>query len=116
MCSELKMQTFAVTAFHLLERVAQYLSSTIPMQQKGANDNLVTEWLEFFSEGIYSLLLPLFVEVAGMMLNIYVGSLIAQRLRYCTANVQAVFLNTNHMWDISLKSHPSNIISGLNSA
>ncbi|KAK2159778.1 hypothetical protein LSH36_146g00025 [Paralvinella palmiformis] len=65
MCSELKMQTFAVTAFHLLERVAQYLSSTIPMQQKGANDNLVTEWLEFFSEGIYSLLLPLFVEVAG---------------------------------------------------
>ena len=67
--SELKTQIFAVTSFVLLKQVAENFASTVQAHEEGCYDNLLTEWLEFFSEGIYSLLLPLFVEVAGKSLS-----------------------------------------------
>lgn len=49
----------------LLASVADCIQTDVSSGQSSFPDNLVTEWNEFFSEGIYGVLLPLFLKIAG---------------------------------------------------
>lgn len=58
------VQMFTCAACRLLSTVADCLQSEIS-STKSFPPNLLTEWNEFFCEGIYGVLVPLFVKMTG---------------------------------------------------
>ncbi|XP_066277345.1 E3 ubiquitin-protein ligase listerin-like isoform X3 [Branchiostoma lanceolatum] len=55
---------FAMESFNLLSTVADFLASHRGKKGKELPGNLFTEWNEFFSEGAYSVVLPMFMKLA----------------------------------------------------
>ena len=60
-----EIQVFTCNVCRLLACVADCIQTDVESGQSSFPDNLVTEWNEFFSEGIYGVLLPLFLKIAG---------------------------------------------------
>jgi hypothetical protein len=60
-----EIQIFTCNVCRLLACVADCIQTDVESGQSSFPDNLVTEWNEFFSEGIYGVLLPLFLKIAG---------------------------------------------------
>ncbi|XP_064628174.1 E3 ubiquitin-protein ligase listerin-like [Lineus longissimus] len=60
----LSVQAFASGVFQLLEAVGVCINTVI-QEDEAMPGNLLSEWSEFFSEGIYSTLFPLFINFIG---------------------------------------------------
>ena len=69
--SSLGVKTFSVAASRLLAAVARSIQQCLPLQRESYPPNLETEWKEFFAEGVYSFLFPLFIRSIGMKLHHY---------------------------------------------
>lgn len=59
-------KAFAVAACRLMAVVTRCIHQQLPADKKAFPPNLEMEWKEFFSEGLFSALLPLFVRLVGM--------------------------------------------------
>uniref|UniRef100_A0A669QSY6 E3 ubiquitin-protein ligase listerin n=1 Tax=Phasianus colchicus TaxID=9054 RepID=A0A669QSY6_PHACC len=59
------VQIFACVSCDLASALSAYFEPAAPKTTENLPVNLVSEWKEFFSEGIHNLLLPLFVKVTG---------------------------------------------------
>lgn len=59
------MQIFACVSCDLASALSAYFELAASKTTENLPVNLVSEWKEFFSEGIHNLLLPLFVKVTG---------------------------------------------------
>lgn len=59
------MQIFACVSCDLASALSAYFEAAAPETTKNLPVNLISEWKEFFSEGIHNLLLPLLVKVTG---------------------------------------------------
>ncbi|XP_030060139.1 E3 ubiquitin-protein ligase listerin [Microcaecilia unicolor] len=59
------IQLFACESFNLASALNVYFQDIAPSTIEKLPRNLLSEWKEFFSEGINSLLLPLLVKIAG---------------------------------------------------
>uniref|UniRef100_A0A8C3LMT7 E3 ubiquitin-protein ligase listerin n=1 Tax=Chrysolophus pictus TaxID=9089 RepID=A0A8C3LMT7_CHRPC len=59
------VQIFACVSCDLASALNAYFEPAAPKTTENLPVNLVSEWKEFFSEGIHNLLLPLFVKVTG---------------------------------------------------
>lgn len=58
--SSVPVQVFTLSVCQLVSEVAHTVEYVFPIRQDVCPKNLLTEWEEFFSEGIFSSLLPLF--------------------------------------------------------
>ena len=67
------VKTFAVSTCNLVVQVSRCVANILP--DRGYPKNLVTEWNEFFSESVFSALLPIYVEICGKYTRILYGSL-----------------------------------------
>ncbi|CAH1799497.1 unnamed protein product [Owenia fusiformis] len=63
--SELASSVFSVASFSFLSKVSESMDRVTDNPTANLPANLVMEWNEFFSQGAYSVLLPLFVELIG---------------------------------------------------
>ena len=64
--TDLPSQRFCVALSHLLISLAKCFEHDVAKAEAGIFPaNLLSEWQEFFSEGAFSALLPLFVKFAG---------------------------------------------------
>ena len=70
--SSLGVKTFCMAASRLLAAVARSIQQCLPLQRESYPPNLETEWKEFFAEGVYSFLFPLFIRSIGMKLHHYI--------------------------------------------
>lgn len=59
------MQIFACVSCDLASALSAYFEAAAPDTTANLPKNLVSEWKEFFSEGIHNLLLPLLVKITG---------------------------------------------------
>lgn len=59
------MQIFACVSCDLASALSTYFEAVTPDSTANLPRNLVSEWKEFFSEGIHNLLLPLLVKITG---------------------------------------------------
>lgn len=58
-------QVFACTSCDLTAASSAYFQAATPEMIEKLPGNLMTEWKEFFSEGIHGLLLPLLVKITS---------------------------------------------------
>jgi hypothetical protein len=58
-------QAFTVSVCQLVSEIAHAVEDLLPFKQDVYPKNLATEWEEFFSEGIFASLLPIFNRLAG---------------------------------------------------
>ena len=58
-------QSFLYHTCELLSTIATCIKHVLPERQEAFPQNLATEWKEFFSQGAYSLLLPLYIQCTG---------------------------------------------------
>ena len=65
------VQDFTLSVCQLVSEIAHAVEDLFPVKQDVYPKNLVTEWEEFFSEGIFTSLLPLFHRVTGKRFYIY---------------------------------------------
>ncbi|XP_042644321.1 E3 ubiquitin-protein ligase listerin [Tyto alba] len=68
------VQIFACVSCDLASALSAYFETAAPETTEKLPVNLISEWKEFFSEGIHNLLLPLLVKVTGEMKNTSEGS------------------------------------------
>ena len=59
------MQIFACVSCDLASALSAYFEAAASETAENLPVNLISEWKEFFSEGIHNLLLPLLVKVTG---------------------------------------------------
>ncbi|XP_041319944.1 E3 ubiquitin-protein ligase listerin isoform X2 [Pyrgilauda ruficollis] len=59
------VQIFACVSCDLASALSAYFEAAAPNNTANLPKNLVSEWKEFFSEGIHNLLLPLLVKITG---------------------------------------------------
>lgn len=59
------MQIFACVSCDLASAISAYFEAATPETTGNLPVNLISEWKEFFSEGVHNLLLPLLVKVTG---------------------------------------------------
>uniref|UniRef100_A0A8C5MB69 E3 ubiquitin-protein ligase listerin n=1 Tax=Leptobrachium leishanense TaxID=445787 RepID=A0A8C5MB69_9ANUR len=59
------VRLFACTSCNLASRLSGYFQAASATRPENHPANLTTEWNEFFSEGIHSLLLPMLVKMTG---------------------------------------------------
>ncbi|OXB60106.1 hypothetical protein ASZ78_003087 [Callipepla squamata] len=59
------VQIFACVSCDLASALSAYFEPAAPKTTENLPVNLVSEWKEFFSEGIHNLLLPLLVKITG---------------------------------------------------
>uniref|UniRef100_A0A8C3BDC2 E3 ubiquitin-protein ligase listerin n=1 Tax=Cairina moschata TaxID=8855 RepID=A0A8C3BDC2_CAIMO len=59
------VQIFACVSCDLASALSAYFEAAAPETTENLPVNLISEWKEFFSEGIHNLLLPLLVKVTG---------------------------------------------------
>ncbi|XP_041266994.1 E3 ubiquitin-protein ligase listerin isoform X2 [Onychostruthus taczanowskii] len=59
------VQIFACVSCDLASALSAYFEAAAPDNTANLPKNLVSEWKEFFSEGIHNLLLPLLVKITG---------------------------------------------------
>lgn len=65
--SSVPVQVFTLSVCQLVSEVAHTVEDVFPIRQDVCPKNLLTEWEEFFSEGIFSSLLPLFHRLTDNM-------------------------------------------------
>lgn len=66
LCSDsFPVQELCIACCHLVAKVSECIQSNTTAQSAKLPANLCTEWEEFFSEGTYSILLPLFLKLTG---------------------------------------------------
>lgn len=65
------VQDFTLSVCQLVSEIAHAVEDLFPVKQDVYPKNLVTEWEEFFSEGIFTSLLPLFHRVTGKRFYMY---------------------------------------------
>uniref|UniRef100_A0A8C0BHX6 E3 ubiquitin-protein ligase listerin n=1 Tax=Buteo japonicus TaxID=224669 RepID=A0A8C0BHX6_9AVES len=63
------VQIFACVSCDLASALSAYFEAAAPETTENLPVNLISEWKEFFSEGIHNLLLPLLVKVTGETKN-----------------------------------------------
>uniref|UniRef100_A0A8C3KGL3 E3 ubiquitin-protein ligase listerin n=14 Tax=Neoaves TaxID=3078114 RepID=A0A8C3KGL3_9CHAR len=68
------VQIFACVSCDLASALSAYFEAPSPEAIENLPVNLISEWKEFFSEGIHNLLLPLLVKVTGETKNASEGS------------------------------------------
>ncbi|KAM9020815.1 E3 ubiquitin-protein ligase listerin [Ara ararauna] len=68
------VQIFACVSCDLASALSAYFEGATPKTTENLPVNLISEWKEFFSEGIHNLLLPLLVKVTGETKNASEGS------------------------------------------
>ncbi|XP_023799209.1 E3 ubiquitin-protein ligase listerin [Cyanistes caeruleus] len=68
------VQIFACVSCDLASALSAYFETAAPDTTANLPKNLVSEWKEFFSEGIHNLLLPLLVKITGETKNASEGS------------------------------------------
>uniref|UniRef100_A0A8C3TZF3 E3 ubiquitin-protein ligase listerin n=1 Tax=Catharus ustulatus TaxID=91951 RepID=A0A8C3TZF3_CATUS len=68
------VQIFACVSCDLASALSAYFEAAAPDTTANLPKNLVSEWKEFFSEGIHNLLLPLLVKITGETKNASEGS------------------------------------------
>ncbi|KAM6099020.1 E3 ubiquitin-protein ligase listerin [Theristicus caerulescens] len=68
------VQIFACVSCDLASALSAYFEAAAPETTENLPVNLISEWKEFFSEGIHNLLLPLLVKVTGETKNASEGS------------------------------------------
>ncbi|XP_053827957.1 E3 ubiquitin-protein ligase listerin isoform X1 [Vidua macroura] len=68
------VQIFACASCDLASALSAYFEAAAPDSTANLPKNLVSEWKEFFSEGIHNLLLPLLVKITGETKNASEGS------------------------------------------
>ncbi|XP_066065312.1 E3 ubiquitin-protein ligase listerin isoform X2 [Chamaea fasciata] len=68
------VQIFACVSCDLASALSTYFKAAAPDTTANLPKNLVSEWKEFFSEGIHNLLLPLLVKITGETKNASEGS------------------------------------------
>ncbi|XP_002190030.5 E3 ubiquitin-protein ligase listerin [Taeniopygia guttata] len=68
------VQIFACVSCDLASALSAYFEAAAPDSTANLPKNLVSEWKEFFSEGIHNLLLPLLVKITGETKNASEGS------------------------------------------
>ncbi|XP_066196711.1 E3 ubiquitin-protein ligase listerin [Sylvia atricapilla] len=68
------VQIFACVSCDLASALSTYFEAAAPDTTANLPKNLVSEWKEFFSEGIHNLLLPLLVKITGETKNASEGS------------------------------------------
>ncbi|KAJ7418047.1 hypothetical protein WISP_61250 [Willisornis vidua] len=59
------VQIFACVSCDLASALSTYFEDAAPETTERLPQNLISEWKEFFSEGIHNLLLPLLVKITG---------------------------------------------------
>ncbi|KAM4904746.1 E3 ubiquitin-protein ligase listerin [Sylvia borin] len=64
------VQIFACVSCDLASALSTYFEAAAPDTTAHLPKNLVSEWKEFFSEGIHNLLLPLLVKITGQKTNL----------------------------------------------
>ncbi|XP_064613366.1 E3 ubiquitin-protein ligase listerin-like [Liolophura sinensis] len=84
------VQQLCIACCHLVAKVAECIQSNTPGHSSKLPANLCTEWEEFFSEGAYSILLPLFLKLTGaplykdcIGLNAVVLSAVCHAVSFC---------------------------------
>lgn len=70
----------------LVSEIAHAVEDLLPVKQGVYPNNLATEWEEFFSEGIYASLLPIFNRLTGK-----VFFLLSHMVLYLVANIHQYF-------------------------
>ncbi|XP_063203186.1 E3 ubiquitin-protein ligase listerin [Chroicocephalus ridibundus] len=68
------VQIFACVTCDLASALSAYFEAASPETTENLPVNLISEWNDFFSEGIHNLLLPLLVKVTGETKNASEGS------------------------------------------
>ncbi|KAM9245484.1 E3 ubiquitin-protein ligase listerin [Leptosomus discolor] len=68
------VQIFACVSCDLASALSAYFEAAAPETTENLPVNLISEWKEFFSEGIHNLLLPLLAKVTGETKNASEGS------------------------------------------
>ncbi|XP_050187268.1 E3 ubiquitin-protein ligase listerin [Myiozetetes cayanensis] len=68
------VQIFACVSCDLASALSAYFEAAAPETIENLPKNLISEWKEFFSEGIHNLLLPLLVKITGETKNASEGS------------------------------------------
>ncbi|XP_039911108.1 E3 ubiquitin-protein ligase listerin [Hirundo rustica] len=68
------VQIFACVSCDLASALSTYFEAAAPDTTTNLPKNLISEWKEFFSEGIHNLLLPLLVKITGETKNASEGS------------------------------------------
>ncbi|KAM6314161.1 E3 ubiquitin-protein ligase listerin isoform 2-T2 [Podargus strigoides] len=68
------VQIFACVSCDLASALSAYFEAAAPETTENLPVSLISEWKEFFSEGIHNLLLPLLVKVTGETKNASEGS------------------------------------------
>ncbi|XP_074957449.1 E3 ubiquitin-protein ligase listerin isoform X1 [Phalacrocorax aristotelis] len=68
------VQIFACVSCDLASALSAYFEAATPETTENLPANLISEWKEFFSEGIHNLLLPLLVKITGETKNASEGS------------------------------------------
>jgi hypothetical protein len=63
--SAVSVQAFGIETCYLLVSVASCVQHVLPDKKELFPPNLAAEWNEFFSEGIYAFIFPLFVRLVG---------------------------------------------------
>lgn len=58
-------QVFACQTCNLVTALSEFFTAPAPDLLEKLPANLMSEWKEFFTEGVHSLLLPLFVKITG---------------------------------------------------
>ena len=59
------VRTFAIQVFQLVSQVAQCIDNITDDVAENYPPSLKTEWNEFFSQGSFTVLLPVFVSISG---------------------------------------------------
>ncbi|XP_046570913.1 LOW QUALITY PROTEIN: E3 ubiquitin-protein ligase listerin-like [Haliotis rubra] len=75
LASQTSVSVFTIRACQLLGDVVNCIDTRIRTSPSSFPDNLLTEWDEFFSEGVFSILLPLYVRLVAKSLQTTGGGL-----------------------------------------
>ncbi|XP_067676040.1 E3 ubiquitin-protein ligase listerin-like [Haliotis asinina] len=75
LASQTSVSVFTIRACQLLGDVVNCIDTRIRMSPTSFPENLLTEWDEFFSEGVFSILLPLYVRLVAKSLQTTGGGL-----------------------------------------
>ncbi|XP_078698353.1 E3 ubiquitin-protein ligase listerin-like isoform X4 [Branchiostoma floridae x Branchiostoma belcheri] len=92
---------FSIESFNLLSTIADFLANHRGKKGKELPGNLFTEWNEFFSEGAYSVVLPMFMKLADTSKD-QLKSLSLPSRRLLEATCAAVV----HVPEDFLQAHP----------
>ena len=65
LADDLTVQALVTACMRLLSAVTRCVKTVMPEHPGDFPANITTEWDEFFSEGIFSVLLPLYINYAG---------------------------------------------------